>query len=211
VLVEALAQVAAQLDYAGKQDLQEEYTRWLGLEGRQLEVELPDGSKQYLSVGGWLFNLWQAGRALLILDGADEEFDKAKREKALASLPATQQRAINPRVLLTSRPLGDGEVLGFEKLELNEFEQRQIEDLVRRCGKVLGEQGKAEQFIKETRQAEKMRALQLAARPGHLVHMFATYVQDGVLFTAEEDLMKRVAEKRFAVTVGRMLYHSLMR
>jgi hypothetical protein len=190
----------AQSEKSIQRYLDEDYTEWLGFQGREIEVELPDGSRQRLSVGSWLFNLWQAGQALLILDGADEEFNKEYRDRALASLPAAQQRTTRPRVLLTSRPLGDGGVLGFEKLELNEFEQLQIESLVHRCGQVLGEQEKAERFIEEMSQSANGQALQLAARPGHLVHMFATYVQDGVLLTHEDDLMQRVAERRFAVT-----------
>lgn len=184
--------------------VQEDYAEWLGLQGRQLEVELPDGRTSSLSVGQWLFNLWQAGRALLILDGADEEFDAKRRAQALASLPAAQERTIRPRVLLTSRPLGEGGVLGFEKVELQEFASSQIENLVRRCGQMLGTQDKAERFIADMRQSAHGRALQLAARPGHLVQMFATYVQEGMLLTAEDELMDRVAKRRLTIITGRV-------
>jgi hypothetical protein len=184
--------------------VQEDYAEWLGLQGRQLEVERPDGRTSCLSVGEWLFNLWQAGRALLILDGADEEFDAKRRTQALASLPAAQERTTRPYVLLTSRPLGEEGVLGFEKVELQEFASSQIEGLVRRCGQVLGRQDKAERFITDMRQSANGRALQLAARPGHLVQMFATYVQEDVLLTAEDELMDRVAKRRLRKITGRV-------
>ncbi|MFQ5859145.1 MAG: HEAT repeat domain-containing protein [Anaerolineae bacterium] len=180
--------------------LEEDYAEPLGLAERRIEVTLPDGRQERISTGRWLYDLWQAGRALLIIDGADEEFDQSRRERALSSLPVARERTTRPYVLLTSRPLGDGGLLGFEKLSLNEFERWHIESLVRRCGEVLEEPEEAEQFIREMGRPGNGRALELAARPGHLVQMFATYVQDGVLLTAEEDLMNRVAYRRFAIT-----------
>jgi len=59
---------------------------------------------------------------------------------------------------------------------------------------------KAEQFLKDMQRIENLRARPLAGRPGQLVQMFAAYVQDGVLLTAEDDLMHYMAERRLAIT-----------
>jgi tetratricopeptide (TPR) repeat protein len=175
-----------------QQYLDEDYTDWLALRGHQIEVELTDGSKKRLSFGEWLFDRWQAGGALLILDGADKESDRERRDKALASLPATKEHKAHPYVLLTSRPLGDEGPLGFKKLELKEFEPKQIENLVRRFGKVSDEKEKAKQFVKEIHQPGKVRELQQAVRPGYLVRMFATYVREGTIRVAEEAPRKQM-------------------
>jgi HEAT repeat protein len=183
--------------------LTEEYTAWLALAHHHIEVELPSGEQQQLSLGRWLYDQWQAGQALLILDGADEEFVHERRKKALGLLPATRQRIDQPRVLLTSRPLSELGALGFHKVTLKAFDDAQIDALVRRCGQLLGEQPKAEQFLTELHESPKGHTRDLASRPGHLVQLFTTYVRDNVLLHFEDDLMQRVAERRFAVT-GRL-------
>ena len=101
-----------------QQYLDQDYTAWLGLQGHQIPAEIPGGSQQVLSVGQWLDVQWQAGKALVILDGADEEFVPERRQKVLSSLPGTTARATLPRVLLTSRPLGAIEAPGFETVVL---------------------------------------------------------------------------------------------
>ena len=178
----------------------EDYAEWLGLEGREIEVELPDGRKESRSLGRWLYDRWQAGQALLVLDGADEEFDRVRRHQVLSSLPDSKQGAARARVLLTSRPLGEGGVLGFETLALRAFGRPQIERLVRCCGEALEEEERAEGFIQALGQVADGQAMELASRPGHLVQMLATYLHEGVVLTAEAELMDRVADRRFAIT-----------
>jgi hypothetical protein len=91
-------------------------------------------------------------------------------------------------------------VLGADVLTFQEFTRPQIGRLVRQCGKVLGEPDTATRFMQALDQAGKAAALDLAARPGHLVHMLVTYMREGVVLTAEEELMQRVATARFAIT-----------
>jgi len=184
-----------------RQYLDEDYTAWLGLPEQPLTVELSDGSQQTRTVGHWLDDEWQAGKALVILDGVDEEFVPERRERALGFLPATQDCAVLPRVLLTSRPLG-ASAPGFAQVKLQEFIPQQTDRLVRQCGAIMKAPDKAEQFLKDMQSIENLRARPLAGRPGHLVWMLAAYVQDGVLLSAEDDLMQYMAERRLALTRG---------
>jgi hypothetical protein len=181
--------------------LDDDYTEWLALaHHHHIAVELPSGEQQQLSLGRWLYDQWQAGQALLILDGADEEFVREQRDNAFRRLPTSQQQTTRPRVLLTSRPLPELGALGFHKVTLKAFDGAQTDALVRRCGELLGEQAKAERFITELHESANGNTRDLASRPGHLVQLFTTYVRDHVLLHFEDDLMQRVAERRFAVT-----------
>lgn len=158
--------------------LDKDYTTWLGLQQLRIVAELPDRSEQVVSVGRWLDTEWQAGRALLILDRADEEFVVERRRQALDSLRLSRDRTTIPRVLLTSRPGGLSGVSGFEKIELRELEPRQMDQLMRQCGVILGAPQQAEQFIQDIHRTEHQSAWQLAKWPGHLVQMVVTYVHD---------------------------------
>jgi len=85
------------------------YAESLGLKGYHIEVRQPHKRKQRRSVGHWLLNLWQAGEALLILDGVDTRVTPELRDKVLSLLPAARLSAVRPYVLWTSDALGEGE------------------------------------------------------------------------------------------------------
>lgn len=180
--------------------LEQDYLEWLGLEGVTIDGQQPDDRSSTVSLGRWLYDQWQAGQALLILDGADEEFDRSKREAVLSALPTTGTRMTRPRVLLTSRPGGEAGVLGFEKIELQEFTRKQIEALILNCGMLLDAQEKTQKLLRDMKEGHQPRAWQFAGRPGHLIQMVVTYIQEGVLLAWEEDQMDRIAIRRFQVT-----------
>ncbi|MCA9466382.1 MAG: HEAT repeat domain-containing protein [Nitrospira sp.] len=180
--------------------LEQEYGPWLGLEGLRVDGHQHDDRISTVSWSRWLYDQWQAGQAILILDGADEEFDRTKRESILSALPTRGTKSIRPRVLLTSRPGGEAGVQGFEKIELQEFTRKQIETLICNCGVLLDAQDKTAKLLREMKGGTKPRAWPFAGRPGHLIQMVVTYVQEGILLAWEEDQMDRIASRRFQVT-----------
>jgi hypothetical protein len=180
--------------------LNEEYTEWLGWQERYRAAHLPEGDSEHLSLGSWLWRMWQEGRALLVVDGVDEEGVPALRQQALRVLTAPEHLA-RPRVLLTSRPLAGEQPSGFAVFQLPEWQDAQQAELVRLCGEIVGHPDKAEPFIQTVQQQQTEHRWDLAASPGHLVHLFAAYaLLEGVSFVDERALMSRVVEGRFALT-----------
>lgn len=176
--------------------LEEDYTNSLELGNHQFGETLRDGKLVPANLGAWLCGQLKGGQALLIVDGLDEEYDTTWRKKGIEALPAFHQENALPHVLFTSRPLVGQSVPGVKRyLDLKVLELPQIEDLVTRYGRLLDAPQKAEDFLREVQ--ENHAARELAERPGHLVHMFRAYEQDGKLLSAEEQILKWVADKRF--------------
>jgi HEAT repeat protein len=175
--------------------LDREYTAWLGLEGQSIQGTEDDAEP--VSAGLWAYRLWTTGQALLIVDGVDEVYEGEARRRAIDSLFRSTDERVQPYVLLTSRPQGRAELAGYEVLELNEFSQEKVKQLVEKCGTALRRQDCVESFLAALH--ANRAADTLAARPGHLVLMFEAFVVDGVLLAWEEEVMNYVADRRFAI------------
>jgi hypothetical protein len=170
-----------------QQYLAEDYTAWLGLED------------SHLAIGEWLYHQWQAGQALLIVDGVDEEVDPARRARTLAALIEPTD-ATSAHVMLTSRPSGDGAAVGVQTLELTALTRPQMAQLVRRYGAVCGRSSQVEHFIQAMDQALSEHVQHLATRPGYVIWMFAAYAEEGIHLTEAEELTRRVVLGRFDIT-----------
>lgn len=171
-----------------QQYLAENYLAWLGLED------------SHLAIGEWLYNQWQAGQALLIVDGVDEEGVLAWRARTLAALTASRG-ATPARVVLTSRPGGDNEIAGVQTCGLPALTSSQMAQLVQHCGQVFGVPDQAKQFIEAIDRRAPAPVRHLATRPGSVIRMFAAYVYDeDIKLTATEALLGYLAAGRFGIT-----------
>jgi len=185
--------------------LQEDHAGFLGLD--RLSVLMGTGeTAREIPLGEWLYLQWEAGKALLIVDGLDEVFDDARRTNALAAIPRTWAKEQQPRVLFTSRPFGNLLVPDAFVLHLKEFDKdAQIRECVGNCERLLA--GFGSRLPDETQVTRFLAALgedarrkDLARRPGHLVLMYVQFRATGMMALFEEDLMAWVAQERFQVT-----------
>lgn len=170
-----------------QQYLAENYIAWLGLE------------EPHLAMGQWLYDQWQAGQALLIVDGVDEEGVTARRAQTLAALMVSGD-ATPVRVVLTSRPGGDNEIAGVQTCGLPVLTPPQMAQLVQHCGMAFGTPGQATPFIEAMDQVAPAHVRHLTTRAGSVIRMFAAYVYEDRALTATDTLLGHVAAGRFGIT-----------
>jgi hypothetical protein len=157
----------------------------------------------------WLYQQWEAGNVLLMVDGLDEEFDEERSRAALDRLtPLSSERAKQPFVLFTARPNAALLVHDAHALTLKVFDtDAQIRQCARNCETILA---RLERRKREKRQVEAFlqslsadqRCNALARRPGHLVEMYVQFRTTGNTALFEQDLMTWVSQERFK-TSGR--------
>ena len=195
--------------------LQENYAASLGLDRVSVLMGTGETAKE-VPLGQWLYLKWEAGEALLIVDGLDEVFDDARRREALDAIPRSGEALdaiprsgeaqARPRVLFTSRPFGNLLVRDAYVLHLKEFDKdAQIRKCADNCERLLAGFGsrvadgtQVTRFM--TSLGEDARRKDLASRPGHLVELYVQFRTTGKMALFEEDLMAWVAQERFQVT-----------
>lgn len=184
-----------------EQFLADQYWNWLNVSATDVarDCGLPDVELAELT--RWLYASWLDGAALLILDGADEEYDPAARSRAIDRLLQSGPNADAPYVLITSRPSYDDALHGIPKLGLAEWELHQIADLTVRTARTPDEKARVATFLVGLR--ANSRALGLARRPGHLAQPDDLFSQMTALATRiagraralDEAVGQRIAER----------------
>ena len=180
--------------------LDQHYVPWLGLAGLRV-LYRADETGPDRSIGQWLYEQWQSGLGVLILDGLDEVFRHEDRVAALRGLPIMGTGATRPATILTSRPLSQSLPLSMATVEvqgLTPSDQRQFIERYRASLRLTEEQ--VDHFTRDTTQQEQSRLQALLTRPGHLLQILATYATTNTLVETETAVLDQLLQSRLTIT-----------
>ena len=162
-----------------------------------------------MPLGAWLHDEWIAGRALLVVDGLDQEPDEKARATALLKI-------LQPggRVLMTSRPFAGLTFEGIRGVDVRRLELQDLEGdeqvrqlLEKREAALASREGRDPDSSKVSgflaRLAEDVRVKSMARRPGHLVVLNALYRETGRMPRFLGVTLDQIAEARLS---GRTLF-----
>ncbi len=134
----------------------------------------------------------KGGKCILLLDGFDELITRKNQEAVTNEIFAFIERYHECKIVVTSRTPGyHGELLGFTRFEVNEFDNNQVKEFVN--NRFAGAQpGKAEAMLQLIKDNEDIK--NLAKNPLMLSIIAALYKKNNEVLHKRASIYKRIIE-----------------
>lgn len=181
--------------------LEQGYTNWLGWRTRRIHTAQPTGQIKVHALGSWLFEKWQRGQALLILEPRPKTDLIPLLHHLTQELSQESQGSQKPRVLwCTEQFITSPAMPECGHITLEEWTTTQHDQLLQKIALALGHPHKAGPLSQSLITDGSEEQTKTLTSPGNIMMQAVTYITDGVLLKEEGELLHRVVTHRLAIT-----------
>ncbi|MCA9466387.1 MAG: CHAT domain-containing protein [Nitrospira sp.] len=181
--------------------LEQGYTDWLGWGTRRVLTNQPNGLVKSHRLGSWLYEKWQKGQALLILEPRPKADLIQLLHKLNSELSPGGQGSRKPQILWgTEQVITSPAIPECGQVTLREWTTTQHDQLRQQVAVALGRPHKAERLRQSLRPEDWPIQPHTLTRPGYLMLQTTTFLTDGDLLQEEGELLNRVVTHRLAIT-----------